>query len=305
METKFQSVVSLPYDRSNPVVYDNDDHRDAYTDEYLMALASAGEIQLKGIITSYPYDKAEYEEFCVGRGRIVETARRSGLRNIPDAVKGPFERLTKPRDGKIEDTVPINTEGSRLVCTLAKAALPQKPLVLITGGPLTVAADAYLLDNSIADRLIVASLCASEQGMFGWNSELDIWASFIVLERLKYVQFPESNNLSTAASVPKSKLAELPDCEFRQWMIEKHHPENGGPWEHDADGQPAIPLMRPDYCIEAKYVSFRCFQNEVPVFRNASSSNAILVTKMDSKVATEEFWRAVKNPKAYHMDEVV
>ena len=32
----------VPYDRANPVIYDNDGHRDVYTLEYLMALASNG-----------------------------------------------------------------------------------------------------------------------------------------------------------------------------------------------------------------------------------------------------------------------
>ena len=39
----------LPYDNSNPVIYDNDWTND-YVDWYLMALASAGDIQYVGII---------------------------------------------------------------------------------------------------------------------------------------------------------------------------------------------------------------------------------------------------------------
>jgi predicted small lipoprotein YifL len=44
--------IRLPYDKFNPVVYDNDEAIDAYVDEYLLALASIAEIQLKGILTS-------------------------------------------------------------------------------------------------------------------------------------------------------------------------------------------------------------------------------------------------------------
>ena len=44
--------VELPYGNYNIVIYDNDDFRDMYTDEYLMALASAGDIKLAGIINS-------------------------------------------------------------------------------------------------------------------------------------------------------------------------------------------------------------------------------------------------------------
>jgi hypothetical protein len=42
----------LPYGVSNPVIYDKDEAVDQYVDEYLLALASIGEIQLKGMITS-------------------------------------------------------------------------------------------------------------------------------------------------------------------------------------------------------------------------------------------------------------
>ena len=293
------SFWKLPYGKDCPVVYDNDDHRDVYTDEYLMALASAGDIMLEGILTSYPYDREEYELFCRGRERIVEAARRSGMRNIPDAVRGPDRRLVRPQSGKIEDTVPTGSEGSRLICRLAKAASPERPLAVITGGPLTAEADACLLDSSIADKIVVASLCGSGRGMSGWNGGLDPWASVIVLKKLRYVQFPEINNLSHSAIVPKSRLTELPKNELRQWMIEKHHPKNGGPWERDADGLPAVPLMRPDYCVRAKHVSFGGMERGIPVFRDLPSGNAILVTKMDQNVATEEFWRALKNPAAY------
>ena len=49
----------LPYDNTNPVLYDNDWTND-YVDWYLMALASAGDINYVGISTSSsipPYNK--------------------------------------------------------------------------------------------------------------------------------------------------------------------------------------------------------------------------------------------------------
>lgn len=51
--------LELPYDNSNPVIYDNDWTND-YVDWYLMALTSAGEIDYRGIITSSsvsPYNR--------------------------------------------------------------------------------------------------------------------------------------------------------------------------------------------------------------------------------------------------------
>ena len=67
MASEMRNAVILPYDRTCPVIYDNDDHRDVYTDEYLFALASSGDIELGDIITSYTYNVNEYEEFLKGR----------------------------------------------------------------------------------------------------------------------------------------------------------------------------------------------------------------------------------------------
>jgi hypothetical protein len=47
--TKPKPIPTL-YETSSPVIYDNDEVVDVYTDEYLMALAALGEIQLKGMI---------------------------------------------------------------------------------------------------------------------------------------------------------------------------------------------------------------------------------------------------------------
>src|SRR4051812_11333875 len=49
LEVSTQALV--PFDRTNPVLYLNDDIRDGYTDEYLQALASAGDISLRGAVT--------------------------------------------------------------------------------------------------------------------------------------------------------------------------------------------------------------------------------------------------------------
>src|SRR5687767_8881241 len=78
--------VMIPYDRTNPVIYANDDAIDIYTDEYLFALAAAGEIELRGIITSSPvapHNAAVTEAYIANaaaqRGEAVALAIRSGL----------------------------------------------------------------------------------------------------------------------------------------------------------------------------------------------------------------------------------
>lgn len=291
----------LPYDYTCPVIYDNDDHRDVYTDEYLLALASAGEIELRGMITSYPYDIKEYEEFLIGRREIVSCARRTGFRNAPDPVDGPFQALKRPPNAILDNTQPDQSDGVSLILAEARRATPDRPLVVITGGPLTAPASAYLMDPTIVDRMVVAALCGSLTGLHGWNCGLDLWAARIVLERLTFVIFPESAALETAACVPKARLYELPESELRAWMIRKEHPHNELPAERDCDGQPAIALMRPEYCLEIVHVhaTGETDNTGVPLFKQTSDGNALLVTLVDQGVATDEFFRALRNPRAY------
>jgi hypothetical protein len=110
----------LPYDRGNPVFYDNDFAND-YVDWYLMAAASAGELRYRGISTSSsvaPFNrtlpKDYFLERCVGdRARIVQIGRRCGLGNVPNPVAGPLGYLVEPGSGRPEDTRPLDSPGSR------------------------------------------------------------------------------------------------------------------------------------------------------------------------------------------------
>ena len=74
----FKKVAKLPYDKTNPIIVTNDGNIDVYTLEYVMALASADEIELVGIVGE---NSLHYPD-------IVAMARRSGMRNIPDPVIG-------------------------------------------------------------------------------------------------------------------------------------------------------------------------------------------------------------------------
>jgi hypothetical protein len=325
-----ESPMRLPYDSTCPVIYDNDAVCDVYTDEYLMALASAGDIRLVGMITSSsiqpynPYVPArDYESsapadsstlnMVKNRARGAVLARRSGFKNIPDPVRGVKGHLTVPDSGEIEDTVPFGSEGSWLIVNEARKTTADRPLVLVMGGPLSVAADAVLLDRSVAERVIVAWLGGTTHGMNDYNGGADPWAACIVLQRLRLVHFP--GNFATPPRcvgadprVPKARLYELPDRPLRQWMIEKDCPTNDGPDERDGDGPPAISLMRADYVLAAKRVSFSHWADndgrdvpvsKVPFYRDDPNGRALVVTRADRDIATEEWWRAMKSPVAW------
>lgn len=311
-------AVELPYDHTNPIVYVKDDAINCYTDDYVMALASAADINLVGMITSSsvaPFNRwvtsADYERFVIQRAEGVRRARNSGFRYIPDPVRGPNAHLEKPSSGKIEDTECIGADGSWLIVNKAREATCENPLLILVCTGLTVAADAYLLDNSIADKMVVAWLGGRDNDMADYDGWSDGWAAYVVLQRLKLVQFPP---WKADPYVPKSKLPELPDTQLRQWMIDKRHSywktRDGQlqPGSCDADAPPAISVMRKDYALQGKTVSFGYWMihdgHELPVFKGDPNGSALVVTCADRKTATEEWWKALKNPAAYNAHSV-
>lgn len=300
-----QRAVVLPYDNTNPVMYDNDWAND-YVDWYLMALASAGDIKYLGISTSSsvpPYNR-HMKDLSVqmeNRRKIVRIGKNSGFRNVPQPLPGTVGNLLRPASGKIEDTQPIDSTGVRRIIEEAGKTAADKPLVICVGGPLTAIASAWLIDNSIADNIIVAWISRYNHGMTGFNGWSDPWAAYIVLEKLRLVQFTaESKPFS---HVPRNRLYELPESEARDYMLTLD-PDYIAP-EGDADGPPAISIMRPDYVKKAKRVSFGGWKmfdgHEIPIFKDDPDSQAIVVTEVDQKAATDEWWRAMKNPAAWNI----
>jgi hypothetical protein len=313
---------SQPYNKNCPVIYDNDTVIDVFTDDYLMALASAEEIQLKGIVTSSsiaPYNKyvpeVDFESdfppnptrlnFVNNRAYGVKLARESGFRHIPDPIIGIKGHLEKPKSGQIEDTRAIDSAGSKLIVTEARKATPEIPLLVIMGGTLSVAANAYLLDPLIVDRMVIAWLGGTINNMGDYNGGADWWAAYIVAQRLQLVLFP--NGLAEP-QVPRKKLYDLPNRPYRQWLIEKKHPMQPI-IEQDGDSQPAISLIRPDYISEMKQCSFSHWgenngmdvpSKSIPYLKNNQNGNIIVITQADKTIGTNEWWRAISNPSAWH-----
>lgn len=314
----------LPYDNTCPVIHDNDTVIDVYTEEYLMALASTGDIQFVGLITSSsiaPYNRFVPEEdfesdapvqpdklnFVKNRAHGVRLARESGFGNLPEPVMGIKGHLEKPPSGEIDDTQPHDTPGTRLIIETARACTPEKPLVVIMGGPVSVAVDAYLLDPSIADRMVITWLGGSRNGADDYNGACDWWAAYIAACRLNVVQFPTGYN---APRTPRERLTELPDTPFRTWLIAQRHP-NQQAHVRDGDGQPAVCLMRPDAVVAARRMTFDHWGTNgrinVPTepcafYREDPTGNILVVTEFDQDIATEEWWRAMTNPAAWHHD---
>ena len=293
------SQVNLPLLKGNSVIYDNDDHRDVYTDEYLLALSSIGEIDLMAMITTY--SAKEYDEFVLGREQILKLAKDSGLKNLPQLFSGTNNKLERPKNNLIEDTKRLEIDASYFIVELANRSEDSKPIVVICGGQLTSIANAYLIDTTIVDRIIVMGVFGADK--IDYNAGLDSWAWTIVLSKFRVLAIPigSSNNRGIVymkpPKVPKEKIKSDLNQKIPlfQWMYDKKHPSNWLPNEGDYDGHPAILITRPDYVTEIKKFRVDNIDSQgIPVLIDDITGNIIQAEDANQNIATQEFWRVMK-----------
>lgn len=211
----------LPVDERNPIVLFNDNFDDNWQGVYAVLFANSGGPKLAGIVVKASAYWRDLESNVNGWKGLVAAARASGLRDIPDPMTSTGAPLVRPADGSIEATTPNRSEGARFIIeTSARLSRPYRPLVVVTGGALTDVADAYLIDPTVAERIVVVSslgtLTAGGGLMGGPNGDLDPWACAIVASRLPYVQISAYYN--QLDDVPASRVPELPATPLGSWI---------------------------------------------------------------------------------------
>jgi len=214
----------LPVDERNPVVLTNDGSEDNWQGEYAVLLANGGGLKVAGIVISTSPPWPDIDVNITGWRGLVDAARMTGLRNIPDPITSIGAPLTRPASGAIDDTTPNRSEGALFIVDASRRlSLPYRPLVVLTGGRLTDVADAYLVDPTVADRIFVVSslgTASSSGGAMGIpNGEMDPWAETIIAERLRYVQV--SAYYDQLTDVPASRVSELPANPLGDWIAAK------------------------------------------------------------------------------------
>lgn len=168
----------------NPIILDNDRFDNTADDEFLWALASAGRADLRGLILpGRPEGRDAWRAFHQASLRELETARRSGLRGIPDPLPGADAKLALPASGRWEETAPVHSPGSDLIAAVAAKATPERPLIVFAGGPMTTVASAVLAEPRLADRILVFAT-------FNFNRpDEDSLAVFIAARRCRLVEW--------------------------------------------------------------------------------------------------------------------
>ncbi len=197
-------------DSTNPVIFDNERWDNGPDNEYVWAKASAGALDLRGNIVTNDHHVGPNtipEQLTRGQDELRQ-ARQAGFTGIPDLVAGGLARLAWTATGRVEDIPATRSAGSDLIVAEARKATPEKPLVVIVGGPLTTVANAYLTDPSIAPRMVVA-------GIFSYSLQAaDSAANYLVARKCRFVQWgrnyswtgtPDTNLVKT---IPLSRMGE-------------------------------------------------------------------------------------------------
>jgi len=207
----------LPVDERNPVIFYNDGEGDNWGGEYAALLTNSGGPPLVGLIVGASKYWGDLNSNTTNWSAFLLAARRSGLKNLPDVTSSPSNPLTAPANGPIESTKANGSAGAQLIVDLSRQlSTPVRPLVVATGSRLTDVADAYLIDPTVIDRVVVVSALGAYEApnglMAGPNGELDPWADWIVAQRFRYVQvssyYDQRGDITTdnIASLPKNPL---------------------------------------------------------------------------------------------------
>jgi hypothetical protein len=125
--------------------------------------------------------------------------------------------LTMPANGQIDSTTANNSLGAQHIRDVSrKLSQPNLPVVVVAGTSLTDVADAYLIDHSVVDRVVVvASLgeySAPNASMNAPNGDMDPWADWIVAQKFRYIQvsayYDQTGDVTTTdlPSLPKNAL---------------------------------------------------------------------------------------------------
>jgi hypothetical protein len=294
----------LPVDDRNPVVVANDSATDNWNGEYAMLLANSGGPPLVGIVVNPSTYSPDLATNVAGWSQMVEAARASGLRNIPDPTASAGDPLVRPADGKIESTTPNGSDGAKLILDLsARYSLPERPLVVATGSRLTDVADAYLIDHSVADRVVVVSSLGSATGSgggMGWpNGDLDPWADWIVGQRFRYIQV--DGYYDQLGDVPSTNSANLPDNPFGAWMAAKLPTVLQIPMSSDQIGVLAAGLPAFVTAVSRAVVDSSATFDPMsgPPLHGQADGSVWVVPSCDSAMAADRLWKMLLDPATF------
>jgi hypothetical protein len=293
----------LPVDSRNPIILLNDGAYDNWFGEYAVLLANGGGSPLAGIIVNQTSDWPNIETNVGGYRDLVAAARSSGLQNLPDPMTSIGPPLVEPPSGNVDDTKPNGSEGANFIINTSRTrGFSYRPLVIATGGALTDVADAYLLDHSVTERVVIVSSLggvSNTGGVMGApNGQGDPWADVIVTNRFKYVQVSAWYDQLT--DVTSADLSKLPTNALGAWIASKQ--PNLWQWSPASDQVAVLAVGLPSFATAIERVtagmSIDAGTGDAgatagPNLTTNPSGDNWLVTGCDGAAATALFWKVL------------
>jgi len=294
----------LPVDERNPVILLNDGAYDNWSGEYAVLLANGGGSPLAGIIVDQTSDWPDIQTNFGGYRDLVAAASASGLQNLPDPIASIGPPLVMPANGNIDETRPNRSDGALTIVNLSRTlSLPYRRVVIATGGALTDVADAYLVDHSVTERVVVVSSLGSTSNSGGAmglpNGQGDPWADVIVASKFQYVQVSAWYDQLT--DVPSSSLSKLPNNPLGAWIASKQ--PNLWQWSPASDQVSVLAVGLPAFATAIERVAPTgsldagrtgdAGATAGPDLATDQSGPDWLVTACDGAAATSLFWKVL------------
>jgi hypothetical protein len=289
----------LPVDDRNPVILLNDWGRDNWFGEDAILLANSGGPPLAGLIVTTSKYWGDIDANGSTWTNLLTAARNSGLQNLPSVTPSTPPVLQSPPDGVIEATMGTESAGAKLIVDRSKElARPSLPLVVVTGTRLTDVANAFLMDRTVVDRVVVVSslggYAAPNATMDGPNGELDPWADWIVAHRFRtYVQI--SAYYQQTSDVTASDLSSLPTTPFGEWIRNKQ--PDIRMLDQAADQIAILSVGVSDFVVDVQRFSpdpNATFDNIFgPPLQPDANGNAWVVTKSAAPLAKARLWEMI------------
>lgn len=292
----------LPFGPESPIIVVNDNVSDNWQGEYAALLSRANGATFAGIVVGRGSMWQDLDANVEGWEEFVARARESGLTNVPDPVRSDGQTLRRPSDGAIASTVPNDSGGARFIIeTSRRLAQPGRPVVVATGTRLTDVANAYLLDPTVAERIVVVASVGSFSQAEGAgdtgipNGEEDPWADAVVVQNLPYVQV--SARYDQLTDVPSERLSQLPNNPFGDWMRAKQ--PKIFEIEMAADQVSVLSPGVPAFVTGFARVVQSGWDGNLPTLARDPNGSAWVVTASDGRAATERLWQLLLDPSTF------
>lgn len=300
-----ESTTKLPVDKHNPVILLNDSASDNWGPEYAALFANDGGLKVVGVVVTSSEYWPDLVANMTGWRDLVTAARLSGLQGLPDPVASAGAQLVVPPDRLVESTRPNHSAGAELILRKSRElTLPGQPLAVLCGTQLTDVADAYLMDPTVVDRVVVVaqmgSYSALKASMASPNGDLDPWADWIVAQNFRYAQV--SVSYDQGGDVTAEDLTNLPKNALGARMATKQ--ASLAKASRSSDQGPVLSVAEPAFILTAlrsvvdTSAGFNSPAGQGPPLAASAGGNNWLVTDIDPTVPRTRLWQMLSKLKA-------